>query len=266
MILAAGRDLKVNKTEQDPASMAVPSFFSRRPAWPQGVGAVTTRWLESTLEVARWENMRKAGKRWGKGAALGALVGVVLFAPASWLARGVVELTDGRLLLAESQGTVWQGDAVAILTGGPGSRDARALPGPGVAHQTQGGLGCACLCSRLLSAHAGGAGHQAGLGRVRAEVKLNPGAPDADLVAMGWSGIGLRPGSGAGYALEYLAIGRPVAHEYAGSRGGVGAGSLAEIEGQADLSLDNVSSPISTLDRLGSYRLDLLGMPKASCN
>ena len=31
------------------------------------------------------------------------------------------------------------------------------------------------------------------------------------------------------------------------------------MEGQTDLSLDNVSSPITTLDRLGSYRLDVLG-------
>ena len=81
--------------------MAVPSFFHRRPAWLKGGVAVTTRWLESTLEVARWENMRKAGKRWGKwGAALGALIGVVLFAPASWLAHGVVDLTDPRLAAA----------------------------------------------------------------------------------------------------------------------------------------------------------------------
>ena len=86
--------------------MAVPSFFQRRPGWLKGGMAVTTRWLESTLEVARWENMRKAGKRWGKwGVALGAVLGLILFAPATWLAQSVENLTGGRLLLAEAQGT-----------------------------------------------------------------------------------------------------------------------------------------------------------------
>lgn len=241
--------------------MAVPSFFSRRPAWLKGAGAVTTRWLESTLEVARWENMRKAGKRWGKwGAALGALVGVVLFAPASWLAQGVVELTDGRLLLAESQGTVWQGDAVAILTGGPGSRDARALPGRLAWRIKLKGFGVrvslqqdCCLPTPVVL------DIKPGWGRVRAEVKLNPGAPDADLVAMGpvghWPAAWL---GGLGTPWNTLQLGgllrmntRDLAVEWVQGR--------LRVEGQADLSLDNVSSPISTLDRLGSYRLDLLG-------
>ena len=104
--------------------------FKRRPAWFDGATALTTRWLESTLEVTRWENMRKAGRRWGWwGVGVGAFVGVVAYAPAAWLAQGVQWLTEGRLLLAESRGTVWRGDAVVVLTGGAGSREARALPG-----------------------------------------------------------------------------------------------------------------------------------------
>ena len=63
-----GRDLKVNKTEQDRTQwQCLPSFTSPRLA--KGAGAVTTRWLESTLEVARWENMRgwpaSGGGKWG---------------------------------------------------------------------------------------------------------------------------------------------------------------------------------------------------------
>ena len=90
----------------------------------------TSRWMDSTLEVVRWEKMRQAGRRWGWwGGAVGALAGLVAFAPASWLAQGVAQATSGRLVLAGAEGTVWSGDAVAVLTGGPGSRDARALPG-----------------------------------------------------------------------------------------------------------------------------------------
>ena len=110
--------------------MAGLPIFNRRPGWMKGATALTTRWLESTLEVARWENMRRAGRRWGWwGAGVGAALGVVAYAPAPWLAQAVVVATDGKLLLADSKGTIWRGDAVAVLTGGRGSRDARALPG-----------------------------------------------------------------------------------------------------------------------------------------
>ena len=110
--------------------MAGLPILNRRPAWMKGATALTTRWLESTLEVARWENMRRAGRRWGWwGAGAGAVLGLIAYAPAPWLAKAVVSATDGRLLLADAKGTIWRGDAVAVLTGGPGSRDARALPG-----------------------------------------------------------------------------------------------------------------------------------------
>ena len=33
------------------------------------------------------------------------------------------------MLLADARGSVWSGSAVAVLTGGPGSRDASSLPG-----------------------------------------------------------------------------------------------------------------------------------------
>jgi len=110
--------------------MAGLPLFNRRPGWMRGATALTTRWLESTLEVARWENMRRAGRRWGWwGAGVGAMLGLIAYAPAPWLAKAVVSASDGRLLLADAKGTIWRGDAVAVLTGGPGSRDARALPG-----------------------------------------------------------------------------------------------------------------------------------------
>ena len=104
--------------------------WARRPRWLLGPEAYVTRSFESTLEEMRWETVRKASRRsaW-IGAVIGGVIGVVAFAPASWLANGVSRMTGHRLLLADAQGTIWQGQAVAVLTGGPGSRDARALPG-----------------------------------------------------------------------------------------------------------------------------------------
>jgi general secretion pathway protein N len=63
------------------------------------------------------------------GVALGAGVALVAFAPAAWLASAVSDATGRRVLLADARGTVWQGSAVMVLTGGVDSRDASALPG-----------------------------------------------------------------------------------------------------------------------------------------
>lgn len=237
--------------------MAGIPFFNRSPAWMQGAGALTTRWMESTMEVARWENMRKAGRRWGWwGGGLGAVAGLVVYAPASWLAQGVVSLTGGRLLLAESQGTIWQGDAVAVLTGGAGSRDARALPGRLNWTMRLQGRGLhltlqqdCCLPTpvvlRILP----------GWGRVRAELGLlDPASPNGGQIGH-WPAAWL---SGLGTPWNTLQLGgvlrldgQNLALEWVQGR--------ARVLGQAGVSLDNVSSRVTTLERLGSYRLQVVG-------
>ncbi len=64
--------------------------WARRPRWLLGPEAYVTRSFESTLEVLRWDKVRKAGQRWAwAGAVLGGVAGLVAFAPASWLAHGV---------------------------------------------------------------------------------------------------------------------------------------------------------------------------------
>ncbi|MDE1997584.1 MAG: type II secretion system protein N [Burkholderiales bacterium] len=205
--------------------------------------------------------MRKAGKRWGKwGVALGAVLGLILFAPATWLAQSVENLTGGRLLLAEAQGTVWQGDAVAILTGGPGSRDAKALPGRLGWRIKVKGLGlrvslqqdCCMPTPVVLDLLPG-------WGRLRAELKLNPNGNEAELQASG--AVGHWPAAwlgGLGTPWNTLQLGgllrlnaQQLSFEWVEGR--------LRMSGQADFALDNVTSPITTLDRLGSYRLDVLG-------
>jgi len=244
--------------------MAGIPFLNRRPAWMQGAGALTTRWLESTMEIARWDNMRKAGRRWGWwGAGLGALVGLVVYAPASWLAQGVVELSGKRLLLAESQGTIWHGDAVAVLTGGPGSRDARALPGRLNWTMRLSGLGLrvtlqqdCCIPTPVVMQV------QFGLGRVKTDVLLQGAGGAAGATALQTAGeIGHWPAAwlgGLGTPWNTLQLAgalrlssRDLSFEWAQGR--------LRISGQADLMLENVASRVTTLDRLGSYRLNLGG-------
>ena len=62
------------------------------------------------------------------GAALGLVVGSVATLPASLLANAVASATGDQFLLAEAQGTVWNGSAITVLTGGAGSHDASVLP------------------------------------------------------------------------------------------------------------------------------------------
>ena len=62
------------------------------------------------------------------GAVVGLVVGVVASLPASLLANAVASATQDEFLLAEAQGTVWNGSALTVLTGGVGTRDASVLP------------------------------------------------------------------------------------------------------------------------------------------
>ena len=63
------------------------------------------------------------------GAVCGGLLTLLVFAPAQWLALAADWGSQGQLQLQEARGTLWQGSARIVLTGGAGSRDAQALPG-----------------------------------------------------------------------------------------------------------------------------------------
>jgi general secretion pathway protein N len=62
------------------------------------------------------------------GGLLGMLAALLVFAPARWLANSVTSATAGQLQLVNARGTVWDGQADLVLTGGEGSRTQTALP------------------------------------------------------------------------------------------------------------------------------------------
>lgn len=247
----------------------LPSFKRGTAAWkPKGFEA-TSRWLESTLETVKWEKMRQAGRRWGAwGAGLGAVLGLLLFAPASWLANTVTERTNGRLVLAEAQGTVWSGDAVAVLTGGPGSRDARALPGRLGWHLRPHGLGFRleltqdCCLPEPVALIV-----RPRWGKVQAELVSARQAqpPQAPAGAPG----GFDPGvngqwpagwlSGLGAPWNTLELTGTLRLRTQGLRMEWAQGRLT-VDGRADLLFQDVASRVTTLDRLGTYRLSLDGV------
>jgi general secretion pathway protein N len=185
--------------------------------------------------------------------AVGALAGVLAFAPAAWFAGALSEATGERLLLADARGTVWSGSAVPVLTAGPGSRDATTLPGRlawtlaprGMAFELR--LRQPCCLNGELPLRI-----EAGFARLR--VVLSPAEGGA--AARGqWPASWL---SGLGTPWNTLQL--------AGTLRLSSPGLTLErvqgrwrLAGQADVDVDGVSSRLSTLPVLGSYRLGLLG-------
>jgi general secretion pathway protein N len=211
-----------------------------------------TGWSESTLAEQAWVATRHAATRWALwGAALGLLLGLVLFAPAAWLASALQSASDERLLLADARGTVWSGSAIVVLTGGPGSRDATTLPGR---LQWQLGwrgrgpelrLSQACCLNGTIPVAL-----QPGFGRFGAILAAPPG---------GW--IGQWPASllgGLGTPWNTLQLG--------GTVRAVSPGLTIEwvqgrwrVGGRLDVELNAVSSRLAPIDPLGSYRLTIAG-------
>lgn len=71
--------------------------------------------------------LRLQVRRWGVlGALAGALLSLVVFAPAHWVAGALARLTEQHLVLWDPRGTVWTGSAKLLFTGGKASQD-RAL-------------------------------------------------------------------------------------------------------------------------------------------
>jgi general secretion pathway protein N len=222
-----------------------------RRLWANTVAA--TGWGESTFQELAWDKSRSATLRWGIGGALvGALVGVIAFAPAAWLANGMASATNQRLLLSDARGTVWSGSAVPVLTGGPDSHDASALPGriewtmgiKGLAFELRARQAC-CLNGTVAVQI------RPGLGRM--SYTLVPPAGWAGQWPSAWLG-------GLGTPFNTLQLGGAVRL----SSPGLTLESMQgrwRIDGRADIDLVGVSSRVSTLDTLGSYRLTLSGDP-----
>lgn len=186
---------------------------------------------------------------------LGATAALVAFAPAQWLASAVASATGGRLLLAEARGTVWSGSAMPVLTGGAGSQDAAALPGR--------------LGWRLGLGRDGLAMHLQQACCIRGEISLK--------LSPRWNGLKLSlPGGGEGappvllgqWPAAWLSgLGTPFNTLQLGGWFSLSsqaltldsAGGRWTLQGQGTLALHDVSSRVSTLPALGSWRVVLQG-------
>lgn len=210
-----------------------------------------TGWGESTFAEISWDKSRSAALRWAAaGVVIGVLVALVAFAPAAWLAGAVASATQQRLLLSDARGTVWNGSAVAVLTGGAGSRDASSLPGRLAWTLRPQGLGLelqlqhACCLNGVVALRV-----RPGFGRT--EYTLVPPA--------GW--IGQWPAAllgGLGTPFNTMQLGGTVRFESKGLRVESVQGRWI-VDGKADFDVVEASSRLSTLESLGSYRMSISG-------
>ncbi|KQR63277.1 general secretion pathway protein GspN [Acidovorax sp. Leaf160] len=183
------------------------------------------------------------------GLLLGVLPAMALFAPARWLAAGVARASAGQVQLAEPRGTVWNGSAQLLLTGGGGSQDRAALPGR--------------LQWRLRPAWAG----------VRAELRADccTSAAEPLRVALraGWgtAHVALADGRSQWPAAVLAGLGTPwnTVQPQGQLQLSTQALTLSWADGRmqlgGSLQLDalDMSSRLSTLRPMGSYRLALQG-------
>ena len=172
----------------------------------------------------------------------------MLAAPARWLAAGVARATGDMMQLAEPQGSLWNGSARLLLTGGAGSQDRAALPGrvQWRLRPALGGLNLAMTADCCTP--TGPLALRVSLLWGGARVALQDGQtqwPAALLAGLGTPFNTLQPQGELALATQNLAAewraGRP------------------SLTGGAELTLRHVSSRLSTLQPLGSYRVQLQG-------
>lgn len=217
-----------------PTALSFSRRFGRTSSRPSGPPA---------LRLAAWA--------WA-GTLVGALLALVLFAPARWLADAVTRGTRQQFLLAEPRGTIWQGSARLALTGGVGSQSIAALPGrvqwtlrPSLTGLRLNLLAECCTVEALqLRALPLLGGLRLELADARSQW------PAAILAGLGTPWNTLEPTGQLSLQSQGLSA------EW-------NAGRLL-VAGSAVLEARNMGSRLSTLRPMGSYRLTLQGGPSVS--
>ena len=223
------------------------SWFGRTPG-----RFARTGFTESTLAELAWHHVRTSAHRYAfAGALIGGLAGLVAFVPAGWFASRVDSATGGRLLLTDARGTVWNGSALPVLTGGPGSRDAAALP-----DRLYWRLGFAGLVPELRLRQS-----CCLRGEVRARIRAGWGRVAVNVLPQESTTLGQWPAgvlAGLGTPWNTMQMGGTMRLTSPGLTVESVQGRL-RFSGEAALDVAHASSRIATLDTLGSYRLSLKG-------
>lgn len=186
------------------------------------------------------------------GALLGLVTAAVLWAPAQWLAWGVAQASQGQVQWLSPRGTVWQGSAQLLLSGGIGSRNPQALPG------------------RL---HWTLAPNWNGL-RLGWQADCCTTETGKLQVALGWNTVSVQTSDHRSNWPAALLIGLGAPWNTLQAQGQLQLRTEAlqlhwaqgrlQMQGLAELSLNQMSSRLSPVKPMGSYRVALTGTPEGT--
>jgi len=192
-----------------------------------------------------------------KSALAGGLAGLILTLilqfPAAWLASALQQLTEGRVLLSQASGTIWSGSARLVLSGGTDSQSISALPGrlEWRARPQWDGLTVQLLAECCTTAPLSLA-IRPRWGGVRLDVQPQSPAPTppiqlpADLL------------TGLGAPWNTLEVEGQLRLTFQGLSVEWTQGRMS-IAGRAELIASGMSSRLSTLKPMGSYRITITG-------
>lgn len=191
--------------------------------------------------------------RWTLGGALlGCVLAALSWAPARWLAWGVAQASQGQVQWQNPRGTVWEGSAQLTLSGGAGSRDAQTLPGrlhwrilPGLLSWRTTLLADCCM-DRPIEAQL-----QAGLSTLSLQLSDHPSRwPTAWLSGLGAPWNTLQAEGQLQLRTESLRL------QWTAGR--------LHMQGLVELQAQDMSSRLSPLKPMGSYRLQIRGTPQGT--
>lgn len=222
--------------------------------WPcQRINVTMPPRSSSRAPTRRWGNTApRTPWRWAvSGLLLGGTLAVLVFAPAHWLAWGLAQASGQRVQLLQTRGTVWNGSAQLVVTGGAASQDHASLPGrlhwqwlptwDGLHAQIQ--APCCTTTPLIVQVQPRKGGIHFELGDSQSQW------PTAVLAGFGtpWNTVQLQG--------QLVLNTQSLQAQWT-------AGTL-QLQGQAQLDALAVSSRLSTLHPLGSYRFTLHGQEGA---
>jgi general secretion pathway protein N len=204
---------------------------------------------------------RSADAPWGVavgGLVCGLILALIFFAPARWLAAGVAQATGSRVVLLNPTGSVWHGSARLVLGAGIGSLDNTVLPGrvqwtlrpslQGLQLALQ--ANCCLQQAWLWTATPSFSGVRL---QVSDQTTDQPSLWPSDLLAgLGtpWNTLQLK--GTLALSTQQLSM------EWRDQRWLIG--------GQMQLDISQVSTSLTTLKPMGSYRLNLVGGESPTLN
>ena len=200
--------------------------------------------------MARFSPVNRLSSPWawaGAGAVLGLVVIVLWQAPARWLTGAMQYASQGRISFEQVRGTVWRGSGRVTLTGGAGSLEAATLPGrlSWQLRPTPTGVvaDLAAECCTQAPWHLVVQARWNGARLVMADSLSQWPAQWLSGLGTPWNTI--QPEGQLQLSTQGLVL------EWAAGR--------TQFTGRAQLDAQNMSSRLSTLKPMGSYRLILQG-------